>query len=350
MPPSQSKQRFADNLTPPSQMAPKKSRSGLAALLSAGVCVVLAALIILSWQPVSDWWRLRDYHPPASISRLADQDTMTPYARHLFYLNKPQLLSSVGSFRRDCPENEDAIVLGCYHPNQDGIYIYDVKTADLQGVSQVTAAHEGLHAIYERLSDKDRRRVDGLLEDYYKHGLTNQRVKDEIKLYQKDEPKAVVNEMHSVFGTEVSDLPPALESYYRQYFNDRSVIVAFSNKYEQAFSARQDKINQDDRQLAAIKQQIDVQEAGLQAQQDQLTAAHRQLQSLLSAGQTEEYNTRIPTYNSQVQAYNSGISSLKDLITQYNRLVAARNAIAKELTTLDKALDTRLTPDKQAAD
>ena len=47
-------------------------------------------------------------------------------------------------------------------------------------------------------------------------------------------------------------------------------------------------------------------------------------------------------------SYNSGVASLKDLINQYNQLVAARNAVAQELTTLDKALDTRLTPQSQA--
>ncbi len=335
MPPSPSKQRSAH-----------KNRRG--SIIGLGLVLLLAAVLVVYRQPIIDWWRLRDYQPPAAISQLADQDTMTPYARHLFYLNKPELLSTVSSFRHNCPENEDAIVLGCYHPNQAGIYIYDVKAADLQGVSQVTAAHEDLHAVYERLSDQDRRRVDGLLEDYYKNGLTDQRVKDEIKLYQKNEPKAVVNEMHSVFGTEVGDLPPALENYYKQYFSNRAAIVAFSQRYEQAFTARQSQISRDDQQLTAMKQQINSQETALQAQHNQLSDTQNQLKALLAAGQTTEYNARIPAYNAQVQSYNSGVASLKNLISRYNQLVEARNAIAQELTTLDKALDTRLTPQSQA--
>ncbi len=333
MPPSPSKQR---------------SKNWLIGIASLGLSLALAVLLISNQQAITDWWRLRGYQPPAPVSQLAAQDTMTLYARHLFYLNKPELLSSVGSFRQNCPENEDAIVLGCYHPNQAGIYIYDVKATDLQGVSQVTAAHEDLHAVYERLSGQDRRHVDGLLEDYYKNGLTDQRVKDEIKLYKKTEPKSVLDEMHSVFGTEVGNLPPALENYYKQYFSNRAVIVAFSQRYERAFTARQGKISQDDQQLTAMKQQIDTQEAALQAQQNRLNDTQNQLKSLLAADQTADYNARIPAYNAQVQSYNIGVASLKDLISQYNQLVEARNAIAQELTTLDKALDTRLTPQSQA--
>ena len=274
---------------------------------------------------------------------------MTPYARHLFYLNKPQLISSVTSFRKDCPENEDAIVLGCYHPGEEGIYLYDVKTPDLYGVAQVTAAHEDLHAIYERLSGKERQHVDTLLENYYAHGLTDQRVKDEIGLYKKTEPHSVVNEMHSTFGTEVANLPPALESYYKQYFSDRAAIVAFSNRYEQAFTKRQAEVSQDDKQLASMNRQIDEGQASLQTELKQLNDTQARLKTLLAAGKTTEYNTGVPAYNAQVQSYNVSVTELRAFTGSYNALVRSRNAIAQQLTDLDKALDTRMTPKAQTA-
>jgi uncharacterized protein YdaU (DUF1376 family) len=333
MPPSQNKNHFA------------KQDGKLAAVLSAViVAVVLAGLLIANLQSLMDWWRLRGYQPPAAISQLAAQDTMTPYARHLFYLNKPQLISSVSAFREDCPENEETIVLGCYHPGEGGIYLYKVKAADLQGVAEVTAAHEDLHAIYDRLSSKERQKVDKLLQNYYEHGLSSQRVKEEIKLYKKTEPHSVMNEMHSVFGTEVASLPAPLEQYYKQYFSDRSAIIAFSQQYEQAFTSRQDKIRAYVVRLSAMKQKIDSEESDLRSQQAALSATEDHLKSLLSGGQTSEYNAEIPAYNSQVNTYNAGVSSLKELISQYNQLVKVRNGVASELTTLDKALDTRLTP------
>ncbi|HVX48415.1 MAG TPA: hypothetical protein VHA05_03605 [Candidatus Saccharimonadales bacterium] len=343
MPPSPNKNKSFTS-------SPAKSAKGrLAGLVGVLILLGLCLAVVVYRQPLNDWWRLRGYRPPSDISRLADQDTMTPYARRLFYLNNPQLVSSVTSFRKDCPENEDAIVLGCYHPGENGIYIYNVKTPDLQGVAQVTAAHEDLHAIYERLSDKDRQHVDSLLQNYYQHGLTNQRVKDEISLYKKTEPNSVLDEMHSTFGTEVDNLPPALETYYKQYFSNRAGIVALSDRYEEAFTDRQAQISQDDQRLAAMKEQIDSQQAALQSQLQKLNDTQDHLKALLDAGQTEEYNAGVPDYNSQVQSYNGSVAALRSSIASYNQLVKARNVIAQQLTDLDKALDTRMAPKAQSS-
>jgi hypothetical protein len=344
MPPSQNKSFPLDPPIPaiPTRPSRKKRRLVWPAVLL--VWLALAGLALANRQSIYDWWRLRGYQPPAAIQQLAAQDTMTPYTRHLFYLNKPRLVSSVASFRQYCPENKDTIVLGCYHPGQNGIYIYQVKDPALSGVVQVTAAHEVLHATYARLSSKDRQRVDGLLNNYYRTGLTNQRVKDEIKLYQKTEPHSVTDEMNSTFGTEIADLPTALETYYRQYFSNRAAIVAYEQQYDAVFTGRQAVIASDDQQLAAMKQQIDSREAALQAKQSQLSTTQSHLNSLLASGQTETYNAQIPAYNIQIDDYNNGVTSLKALISQYNQLVATRNAVASELATLDKALDTRLAP------
>ena len=322
--------------------SPKKGLVILGLLLAAwvGLAIVLAA----NQEKISDWWRLRGYQPPAAVQQLADQTTMLPYTQHLFYLNRPSLLSSVNSFRRYCPENKDVIVLGCYHPDQNGIYLYQVKDPELSGVTQVTAAHEVLHAVYARLSSSDRARLDQQLNDYYKHGLPDGRVKDEIKIYQKTEPNDVLDEMSCTFGTEVADLPAPLEAYYKHYFSNRSAIVAYEQQYEGVFTARQDKIKQDDQQLAAMKQQIDSQQTALQSEQDQLDTAQNQLNALLTSGRSDQYNAGASFYNSQVSVYNNKVSSLKNHINQYNQLVITRNDLADKLATLDKAIDTRVVP------
>lgn len=328
--------------TKPKPPGSKKTRLGLLTILI--VWAVLFGLIIVNRQALSDWWRLRSYHPPTAVAQLADQDTMNDHTKHLFYLNRPQLLSSVNSFRQHCPENKDTIVLGCYHPNQDGIFIYNVRDPSLHGVAQVTAAHEVLHAIYGRLSAKDRAYVNGLLNDYYKHGLTDKRVKDEIKLYQKTEPHDVTDEMHSTFGTEIANLPAPLEAYYKRYFTNRAAIVAYEQQYDSEFATRQAAISRDDRQLIVMKQQISNQQTDLSNQLHALNAEHDRLDSLRANSDADTYNQAVAAYNLQVSTYNSGVASLQVAISQYNQLVTARNLIAGELTTLDKAVDTRLTP------
>ena len=321
-----------------------KGASRRSLLLIIAAWLALMGLLFAYRQDVYDWWRLKGYTAPAEVAQLADQDTMTPYARHMFYLNHPELLSSVNSFRSRCSQNENAIVLGCYHPTQNGIFVYNVQDPKLQGVTQVTSAHETLHAIYGRLGSQEKARVDKMLQDYYENGLDDQQVRDEIEQYKQSEPDAVLDEMHSIFGTEVASLPKPLEDYYKKYFSNRSAIIAYQQKYQSEFTRRRDAVAQDDARLAAMKDEIDNREAQLTAQLDQLRATKDRLDNLRSAGETSAYNALVPTYNAQVDSYNNGVASLRALISRYNQLVDERNAIAGEINTLDKALDTRLVP------
>src|SRR5262249_17898052 len=122
--------------------------------------------------------------------------------------NHPEI-DTKNNFSSNCPNNggEKTVILGCYHPDQNGIFVLGVSDPRLDGVMQVTAAHEMLHAEYDRLNSKDRSYVNGLLMDYYEHDLHDQRIQDVIAAYKLSEPNDVVNEMHAVFGTEIAKLP-----------------------------------------------------------------------------------------------------------------------------------------------
>lgn len=318
---------------------------GLAWLIILLTMVAVLGVALANRQGIYDWLRLRGYDPPSAVVKLADQAGMNGYTRHLFYLNRPQLLSSASEFRQSCTQSENAIVLGCYHPGEDGIYLYDVQDPKLYGVEQVTAAHEVLHAVYERLDNTDRRSLDRQLKDFYENGLKDQRVKDEIKLYQKNEPHDVVNEMSCVFGTEVANLPKDLEDYYARYFKDRSVIVAYGQQYQGEFTRRQDIIKQYDAQLYDLRTQIDTAKADLQNKQSAVNAKQAELNSYKTSGNVDAYNAGVPEYNQLVNQYNAEIGSTRELVDRYNRMVQERNAVARELADLAKSLDTRLTPE-----
>lgn len=312
--------------------------------MSLTLIAVLVIVLFSQANAIEDWIKLRNYSPPASIASLASQDTMNAYTRRLFYINHPQLITGVADFRKDCPENENTIVLGCYHPGMNGIYIYNVQESDLQGITQVTAAHEVLHAVYERLSAKDRASLDNWLEDYYKNGLTDQRVIDEVKLYQQTEPNSVFDEMSCTFGTEIANLPADLESYYNRYFTNRQAIVGYEQQYESAFTTRLDQIDADNQKLASLKATIDSLENSLNSQLAQINADRARLDSLRNNGQTAAYNSQVASFNAEVDAYNSGVDNLQADIAQYNSIINSDNGIVAQLKILDKAIDTRTTP------
>jgi hypothetical protein len=304
--------------------------------------VVFLPLVILNRQDIVDWWRLRSYNPPILISSISQQDAMSDYGQKIFYVNSPEVTGK-NKFNQDCPTAtaEQTIVLGCYHAGQNGIYIYDVADQRLDGVEQVTAAHEMLHAAYERMSYKERTEINNQLEDFYHNGLHDERILKTIDAYKQTEPNDVVNEMHSIFGTEVRDLPAPLQEHYKKYFSDRSKVVVFAEKYQAEFTSRQDAVTKYDNQLAGMKSQIDSLESNLKSQQDSINQKQKELIALRSSGDTTAYNAGVPPYNALIDSYNSQVQQLKALIAQYNQLVATRNSIALEENQLAQDLNSK---------
>lgn len=305
--------------------------------------LLFALPLILFWQRnnLYDSWRLHGYSAPSTVVSLADQTKMTASARHLFYVNHPQVMSDASTFRQACTTSEQTIILGCYRGPQNGIYIYNVQDSRLSGIQQVTAAHEMLHGQYDRLSPKDRDYVNGLLLDYYNHGLTDQRIKDTIDSYKKTEPKDLVNEMHSIFGTEVANLPQTLENYYKRYFSDRTAVVTFSANYEQEFTTRESQAKNLESQLQDLKSTVDSEEAGLKAEYTDISSRRAQLDNQRQAD-TAGYNASVDSFNAQVADYNAKIATYQANVARYNRLVQQYNAVAGDLRSLYNSINSNL--------
>lgn len=298
------------------------------------------ALTFFAWTKkwdIYDTWRLRDYQAPAAIAQLASQTTMNDSTRRLFYVYHPEL-STKDSFNSRCNSAEQTIVLGCYIPNT-GIYLFNIQDARLNGIQQVTAAHEALHAAYDRLGKNEKVRINALLNDAYKK-ISDERIRSTIDEY-KNNGADVNNELHSILATEVRDLPPELEQYYTKYFNNRLAVVGFSEQYEGAFTERKKRIDEADGRLAGLKVEIESGEADLNARQEALQRDRARLDALLSSKNYEAYNAGVSNFNAQVNAYNATVRRVRSLIDQYNTIVSERNAIAEEQGELIKAIDSR---------
>lgn len=307
---------------------------------------LLVTLLLVS-APIAGIWqrqalydavRLHGYVAPYEVSQLATDSGMAPSTRRLFYVYHPSIEEKAG-FNKSCRDNEQTIVLGCYVDNK-GIYMLRVTDERLAGVEQVTAVHETLHAAYARLSKKERKRVDAMTATYFA-STTDQRLKDTVVLYEKQDPSVVPNELHSIIGTEERVLPEPLEQYYKQYFTDRSKVVTYSELYEKAFTERKNQIVAFDTELSSLKVQIDTLQSTLLSQSTEIGAERERLSGLKSSGQTSAFNIAIPAYNSRINKYNVDIDTLSSLIARYNYIVPKRNAIASEESDLVNAIDSR---------
>lgn len=309
------------------------------------VLTASSALVIWQRQAVIDWWRLQNYTPSARVVALADDTTMNPSARRVFYVNHPQL-EGKQDFNNHCnQDNEETIVLGCFVSNR-GIYIYDVTEPRLKGIHEVTAAHELLHAAYDRLSKKQRNDIDKKLSDFIAT-LDNDRIKQAVESYRTKDASSVPNELHSIIGTEVRNLTPELEDYYKRYFTNRLKIVEYSEQYEKAFNDIKNRVAALDAELAKLKLKIEANEAELNRLANEINADRRKLDAMLAAGDQQGYNAAVPGFNAKVRRYNSLVAATRELINRYNRIIEERNALASEERELRDSLDSRLSPQDQ---
>jgi hypothetical protein len=285
------------------------------------------------------------------IERLADAATMTPLARRLFYHQKPRIqdkLSSVSS-ARIADHDKQTIALGYYTHTQGEflgqITIQSVTDPQLQGTMELTAAHEMLHAAYDRLSQLERDRLTPLLETAMR-SVKDKRLRNMLIDYQiegrglradgtlGDVPKVILpgqdrkiyhylSELHSHLGTELADLgDPTLEQHYQQYFTDRAKLVALAAKSH----APLEDLN---RKAEALKPEIDELEVSLNAQKSQLAATESKLQhdyddiSALES-QLEQAESRTPAAT-EAEQNDRGLTPLAQRKTAFKRQVASYN-------------------------
>ncbi len=309
------------------------------------LCVVLGYFFVWSQRnTILDWVALRNYVPAPAITALAQRDTMTDKAKHYLYVNHPEV-SDRSTFNKHCPnDSEQSVVLGCFLGDRQGIYIFNVTASELNGVQEVTTAHEMLHQAYSRLSSSERTRVNAMLDDFYAHKLTDETVKQQIEIYKKSEPGALHDEMHSLFGTEVVNLPNGLQAYYAQYFTKRTVVAGYYASYQAAFTQRKTQIMAYDKQLSDEKPAIETLQKSLDIELAQLNSLKVQLDTAKRGNDYEHYNALVSPYNKSVDGYNADLEKLKGLIASYNDTVTKRNAIADQEQALQQNLSSKGLP------
>lgn len=302
--------------------------------------VSVVAVTLTHYQTISDYIALRNYQPPARIAQIRDDLQLTKTGETLFYVHDPQIVSS-DVFSTSCPVREKTIVLGCYYTNTS-IFIYDVQDsrAELQGVEEVTAAHEMLHAAYDRLNENERKEVVALLEIEYSKLSDDSRVKQNIDEYGPQGDTVVQNELHSIIGTEIADISDELEEYYTRYFEDRQVVVTIAENYAEVFRDLERQIEEYDSELSVLAESIDEEESIIRDYQEELRNRAAELEML--EDNPSQYNQRVGSYNAVVNVYNATVESYKLLINQYNDLVNKRNDISAEQRTLYDAIDARV--------
>jgi hypothetical protein len=301
-----------------------------------GFIVGLGYVTVVFRYEAVDAVRARNFQPSTRVNSLKETISLTDKGNRIFLASKPEA-DTKAKFSEACPVTEKSLVLGCYSARQ--IFVLNVDEPRLSGVMEVTAAHELLHAAYERLLPWEKTKIDALVDAEFKK-VESQRLKDLVGTYKSLKSTNIPNELHSIIGTEVRILSPELESYYSKYFKDRKKIVGLSEKYEGVFTELQQKVEMFDGQIEKLKSQIDVSQALLESDRRSLDSTRTRMNSLLSSGKTVEYNALVGSFNQNVKSFNSKINQLDTLIKQHNDTVNERNAVVIDQRGLSQSLDS----------
>ena len=265
------------------------------------------------------------------------QSTGMSVEGELIYRASTPAIEDDDDFNQHC-SIEGGAVLGCYY--EGNLYVYAVTDERLAGTVEVTAAHEMLHAAYERLSPEEQARIDGLVEEAIAAIPEDDPVYEDLALYPAAQ---LADEWHSRLGTEFADLPPALEEHYAIYFDDRAKVVELNVQANALFNELQAQIDALVTEIDALDPALDARIAAYEASVDAFNA------------DVDAFNARNDSgyYTTQAQfdrdrnalvargdALDAEYAAIDEQITYYNALVAQLTALDEDYADLYSALDS----------
>lgn len=331
----------------PPERPRKKSR--WRGLLTTLVLLLLSGALLLNAAPITDYLAARTISTPsAEIVTIANDIALTPRGRDIFYSSQPVLADSSSGF--PCKSGEtNSVILGCYGSlatwfDKGQIYILDVKNSELEGVVQVTAAHEMLHAAYQRLNFLERNSVDKMVRAQYEKLKDDPVLKEQMEYYHLNEPGQDINELHSILATTIGSLDPDLESYYTRYFTDRNKVVTLYQQYFQSLHRNDEKIKQLKAKLDNDAELLATDTARYDADLQQLNTDILSFNARAASGgfgsksafeaardalmvRVNSLNERAESLNARVNAYNEDVKTINALSAQTEELYSSLKGV-----------------------
>ena len=287
------------------------------------------------------WW----YQPTATVTSLSSRSGMSDTGQFYLYASQPQIESAT-NFNVNCVRQEaSSAILGCYSAQR--IYIYDVTNNELDGVEEVTASHEMLHAVWERMSGDEKKSVGALLESAFVE-INDPTLNERMAYYDRTEPGERNNELHSILGTEYSNLGSKLETYYGKYFTSRTKVVSLHNSYQSKFDNLKNQSDVLRAELTTLKKAISDQSEQYNTEATLVAVAAEDLKNTYdtvdrtSASEVKAYNTQRQVLLNRIAALDSLRSQINAQTDTYNQKVTQYNAIVVTTNELSSSLDSTL--------
>lgn len=315
----------------------------IAFVLLLNVTVIFSGVWALTnQQRIADQFAVWQFEPSASLQQYVTESDMSDEGTFLFYASQPTIQSNP-TFNSTCSNvEEDFGVLGCYFPSEKSIYLFDVTDDRLAGIEEVVAAHEMLHAAWDRTSTDERARLTPLLETEAERMKDDPEFATTLEFYAKTEPGERSNELHSIIGTEFSSLSPELEEHYTEYFTDRSVVVALHEKSNAVFTAQQDASKKLIEELDALRASIDVDYDSYNSGYDSLNRDIDNFNTRADNGDfrsVEQFDNERASLIDRQNSLNSLYDAIEANVATYDDMVKQLEALNATISELNKSIN-----------
>jgi hypothetical protein len=326
---------------------PRRNRVRWSRWLGLGVATVAIATVLVAapWdaerrQAYADQWVVWTEPPPTRIEQLAGDLDLSESGRRIFFASRPQL-DAATDFQQHCPLEGD-VVLGCYGGKR--IYVYEVTDERLAGTIEATAAHELLHAYYDRLGPERAARIDRLVAAY----VATLPADDENRRTVEGYPEAQrADEWHSRVGISYTSLTAELEAHYAEVFLDRARVIAYTTGSTAELDGYANRIDQLSAELETASADLEKRSAAYDTATSTLAT---DIETFNRRADNGSFTTR-EAFDAERAALLERQEALEGDRSRLNADVSAYNAKLQELKTLDaeraelfSQLDSRSAP------
>ena len=317
------------------QQKTKRNYCGWVILL---VLVAIATIIVLNRAWIYDWFRGVTYRPTAEMISIRDELNLTGRGEFLFNATQPEL-NEADAFNANCRQDESEVaVLGCY--TAGNIYVYNITDVKLDGIRELTAAHELLHAVWARMGNAEKEDLKPILQQVYQNNLSV--LKDDIETYADDE---WIEEIFVRAGTEIKKLPDTLEKYYAEIFDDQDAVVDFYESYIAVFREIKMKMEGLASEIEVLRDSVNAKMAEYENRVNQLEVDITRFNNCAeTAGcfATEaEFYVQRNTLVARENELNLLNDEINNMIDNYNLKVDEYNADALESRKLQNMINSK---------
>lgn len=239
-----------------------------------------------------------------AMSELADAAYMSNAGKILFLKTDPERVNEA-RIAAECATSlteGSSLEFGCYDPNTNKILLRDLP-AQFDNYEPVIAAHEMLHAAFS---------INDISPELQKELLVeSSKIQETLAVYGELDENNKINETHSFTATEKKVINQTLETYFAQYFTNRTSVAQLHENHTIQLNnllteVNNLKANTDSWKVAADKY---YQSHTLAAQWGDAYNANYYYKQYIDHFNTydqrvDEYNTKINDYNSVIEALN----------------------------------------------